>query len=273
MYMKMLKAAVKKIRGLALPSVGRTRMHVEGLGSGDDFDLPEGYAPDVDRDREVAEARLATNSKELVEITKRWSKSYGAVPDEVKRKLKELHLHSCTRTLGVDEVHPGEYDSVILRSPGLRPGHWKVINKGGKFDSSVEAVFPNFMVADPAPPPPDALEEGTTDEGSSGVFTEASFAKEASEDAGLDPEEALYESLAAPEPGTYEGCPRLIVRALPGPEGLQDRVLKVLLPLAARVDSIQEKDKERAVEADERRKKKEEFEGKKNIKKRSGYYY
>ena len=63
MYMKMLKAAVKKIRGLALPSVGRTRMHVEGLGSGDDFDLPEGYAPDVDRDREVAEARLACSAQ------------------------------------------------------------------------------------------------------------------------------------------------------------------------------------------------------------------
>ena len=98
MYMKMLKAAVKKIRGLALPSVGRTTMHVEGLGGGDDFDLPEGYAPEEDRDREVAEARLATNSKELVEITKRWSSNYGAVPDHVKVRMNNLSntVYTCT---------------------------------------------------------------------------------------------------------------------------------------------------------------------------------
>ena len=209
-----------------------------------------------------------------MEITKRWSSSYGPVPDPVKTKLKGLHLNACTRTLGVDEVHQAEGGSIVLRSPGLRPGHWKIINKSGKFDGSVEAVFPDFMVADPAPPPPDALEEGSSDEGMSGVFTEGSFAKEANEDAGVDPNDALYESLAAPEPGEYDFCPRLVLKLGGGAEeDLQDEVLKVLLPLAARVNSIQDKDKRKAVEADEKRKKREAWEKENKGKTRKGYYY
>ena len=194
-------------------------------------------------------------------------------------KLKALHLNACTRTLGIDEVHRGEDGNIVLRSPGLRPGHWKIINKSGKFDGSIEAVFPDFMVADPAPPPPDTLEEGSADDDGvgSGIFTEGSFAKEASEDAGVDPDDALYESLAAPEPGEYESCPRLVLNLGEGggksAQGLQDEVLKVLLPLAARVNDIQDKDKRKAVETDEKRKKKEAWEKENKGKTRQGYYY
>lgn len=60
-----------------------------------------------------------------------------------------LHLHACTRTLGIDLVglkqnSKGEMDCV-LRSPGLRPRHWAYICQslpGGIPTNGLDVFFP-----------------------------------------------------------------------------------------------------------------------------------
>jgi len=140
MYMKMLKKAINRIRGLALPTTQRTKVFLEGgagaiEGEGFDFDLPRDYVTGgiEEFDKAVSDARLASTSRELVTITEEWKKKYGPIPQEVRGPLKNLHLHSCTRNLGVDEIHRDEEGRVILRSPTLRPRHWKIMSaKGGE---------------------------------------------------------------------------------------------------------------------------------------------
>jgi hypothetical protein len=58
--------------------------------------------------------------------------------------MKTLHLHACTRTLGVDMVGLVG-DDLVLRSPGLRPRHWATIcNSFPKqiTPKHVNAIFP-----------------------------------------------------------------------------------------------------------------------------------
>merc|ERR1711937_886902 len=64
----------------------------------------------------------------LVELTNKWKDDYGPLPASLQTKLKTMHLHACTRRLGIDliglvENEEGELDCV-MRSTGLRPRHW-----------------------------------------------------------------------------------------------------------------------------------------------------
>jgi transcription-repair coupling factor (superfamily II helicase) len=141
LYMRMLKKSIRQMRGLDLPLVPRTNVLLATDGSPDTFSIPEDLIPDVFvRRREESAARLAESTVQLVNLTNTWKESYGALPSSLQSQLKTMHLHACTRRLGIDlvglvengeETADGDAESknmdVVLRSPGLRPRHWATI--------------------------------------------------------------------------------------------------------------------------------------------------
>ncbi len=146
LYMRMLKKAIRQLRGLDLPLVPRTNVILpkqegsleikkktpDGVIAINSIQIPESYIKD-EEERKVQEtaARLSESTNGLVELTNTWKKRYGPVPALLQNKLKTLHLHACTRKVGIDLVGlmdngDGRIDC-ILRSPGLRPRHWGII--------------------------------------------------------------------------------------------------------------------------------------------------
>ena len=89
-------------------------------------------------------ARLAKTSAELVELTNEWKTTYGKLPKSLRLKLKSLHLHTCTRILGVDMITlDKKTNEVVLRAPGMRPRHWTAITQDTPtLGDSVRVFFP-----------------------------------------------------------------------------------------------------------------------------------
>lgn len=139
LYMRMLKKSIRKLRGLDLPVVPRTNILFPTEGTPSTFRLPKSYVQDdVDRKSEESKARLAESTASLVALTNEWKEKYGPLPTSLQNQLKTMHLHACTRRLGIDLVGlvtefliDGEGDgqriNCVLRSPGLRPRHWAAI--------------------------------------------------------------------------------------------------------------------------------------------------
>jgi len=138
LYMRMLKKSVRQLRRLDLPTVTRTNMilpkgegSIEGSnGEGYTFAIANEYIVDSEaKVRQEGAARLAENTEKLVELTEHWKDTYGPLPSELQAHLKTLHLHVCTRLLGIDlaglvkNAETGDKDC-ILRAPGIRARHW-----------------------------------------------------------------------------------------------------------------------------------------------------
>ena len=152
LYMRMLKKSIRQLLGLDLPVVPRTNVLLPTDGTPDTFSLPATYMSDMSvRRNEEAKARLAENTASLVNLTNSWKDAYGPLPAKVQRKLKTLHLHACTRRLGIDLVGALPLDRVenryvcILRSPGLRPRHLATISQAlprGALPKGIDVCFP-----------------------------------------------------------------------------------------------------------------------------------
>jgi transcription-repair coupling factor (superfamily II helicase) len=132
LYMRMLKKSIRQLRGLDLPLVPRTNILIPTDGTPSTFTLLSEFVPDgAIRHREESKARLAESTAKLVNLTNAWKQDYGDLPASLQNQLKTLHLHACTRRLGIDlvglvDAGDGTMDCV-LRSPGLRPRHWGMI--------------------------------------------------------------------------------------------------------------------------------------------------
>ncbi|KAL7580227.1 hypothetical protein ACA910_012969 [Epithemia clementina (nom. ined.)] len=151
LYMRMLKKSIRQLLGLDLPVVPRTKILLPTDGTPDAFSLPAKYIADKSaRSNEEAKARLAESTAALVDLTNSWKEEYGPLPASVQRKLKSMHLHSCTRRLGIDLVGTVEQDNgenydCILRSPGFRPRHLATIAPHlprGALPRGIDACFP-----------------------------------------------------------------------------------------------------------------------------------
>ena len=164
LYMRMLKKSIRQLRGLDLPLVPRTNVLLpkgqggmeirkktkDGIVEVHAFQIPEEFIPDADeRKRQETAARLAESTAALVDLTNEWKNKYGAIPASLQSKIKTMHLHACTRRLGIDLVGlvdngDGRIDC-ILRSPGLRPRHLAQIIPmlpRGVLTKGLDVVFP-----------------------------------------------------------------------------------------------------------------------------------
>lgn len=146
LYMRMLKSSIRQLRGLDLPPVPRTnvllpnqegRLEMKEVCNDTTVSInlvkiPEDYiANATQRKMEETHARLAETSSSLVSLTQEWKEKYGPLPASLQGILKTLHLHACTRQLGIDLIGLS-YKNVgrtecIFRSPGLRPRHMGLI--------------------------------------------------------------------------------------------------------------------------------------------------
>mmetsp|Transcript_17358 Transcript_17358/g.32903 ORF Transcript_17358/g.32903 Transcript_17358/m.32903 type:complete len:1102 (-) Transcript_17358:23-3328(-) len=280
LYMRMLKKSIRQLRGLDLPMVPRTNVLLPGEegsleitddGDGDAthaFKIPIKYIPDEkERIRQEGVARLAESTEQLVDMTNEWKDKYGPLPLRLQSKMKTLHLHACTRTLGIDLVGlvrnvDGTKDCV-LRSPGLRPRHWAYISQQlpRKIPTKgIDVIFPSRLAR---------TEEDIVMEG--GIPIDFSILEPKHEDEdeewdALDEEEVeamkeisssmFVKSLDEVE---LEEYPRFVVRNMGSVKkgSRVDALLKVLLPAARVVHAKQSSDKEKAKVAAELREKRE----------------
>ena len=298
LYMRMLKKSIRKLRGLDLPIVPRTNILLkENVCTPSTFRLPESFVPDAkDRKAYETKARLAESSAELVSLTNEWKEKYGPLPVDLQNQLKTMHLHACTRRLGIDLIglivvgttEDGE-DVVdcVLRSPGLRPRHLATIVPAlprKVLPAGMDVIFPaRFAVS------------GMHQEMSGGqkVDWNAIMAEESAHEDREDEEwdtmdreemEAMKDissSVAVKhlDEVDLDQYPRFVLKNFGGsaPKAT-DRLLKVFLPLAKIVYEKQAQEAELARSAAVLREKQEAMKNRKKIaegqeSKRMGYRY
>ena len=150
-YMTLLQRSIKASAGIDLVETARCSvdlgLSIDGdgpsIGSIDDFVVPKSYISETKvREMESNKAKLARTSDEIVALTESWKKDFGPLPKSLKKDLKNLHLHACCRTLGVDGI-TREGSAIVLTSPNLRPRHVKLIKSRSKnFPPGVEVSYP-----------------------------------------------------------------------------------------------------------------------------------
>eukprot|EP00934_Nitzschia_sp_Nitz4_P003378 Nitzschia sp. Nitz4//scaffold86_size83305//57770//61093//NITZ4_005268-RA/size83305-exonerate_est2genome-gene-0.40-mRNA-1//1//CDS//3329559268//3368//frame0 len=166
LYMKMLKESIRELRGLDLTPVPRTNvilpkgagsMHVQnttesGVLTVSTISFPESYIPDkAERESWELQARLADSTNSLVNLTATLKEKYGPIPRSMQAAFKTLHLHACTRRLGVDlvglvNIPTSNRTDCVLRAPGLRPRHLEMIVpllKNGILPIGLDVVIPH----------------------------------------------------------------------------------------------------------------------------------
>ena len=267
LYMRMLKKSIRQLRGLDLPLVPRTNILIPTNSSPSTFTLPNKFIPDdKTRHLEESQARLTESTAKLVNLTNMWRTEYGDLPPKLQVQLKTLHLHACTRRLGIDLV--GTVDAgdgtmeCVLRSPGLRPRHWAMIlpNMPRKAaPKGLDVCFPSRFTL-----------SGEEEEYSGGrkidlkrLLEDESLSEDREDEAwdAIDEEEveAMKEITSAVNVKSIdeidiEQYPRFIVRDFNPKKGV-DQLLKVLLPIAKIVYERQENQAEQAQAAVELREK------------------
>jgi len=232
------------------------------------FHIPDSYISDKN-ERQAAEiaARLAESSSALVELTNKWKEEYGPLPPTLQGNLKTMHLHACTRRLGIDVIGlvdngDGRIDCV-MRSTGLRPRHWGTILPllpKGVAPKGLDVIFPaRFTIS--------GSEESV-------VGGKKIDLKTLLEDSNLDEDNDNWDSLDEEEVESMkeivsaysiksleeidaEHHPRFVIRNFGSGQKAVDRLLKALLPVAKAVYQQQEREKATAKSAVELRKKRE----------------
>lgn len=282
LYMRMLKKSIRQLRGLDLPLVPRTNILLPkqqgslqlkkktkdgSIVTVNAIQIPETFILDnEERANQETAARLAENTASLVDLTNKWKNEYGPVPAALQKKLKTLHLHACTRKLGIDLVGlmdngDGRIDC-ILRSPGLRPRHWGIIVPllpRSLPPKGLDVVFParftlsgdeQEIIGGKKVDLKDLLEDPSLDE-------------DADNWDALDQEEmeAMKEissayTVRSLDEVDVEAYPRFVIKNFASTKCV-DQLLQVLLPVAKVVNAKQEEEKESAKVAAELREKRE----------------
>lgn len=289
LYMRMLKKSIRQLRGLDLPLVPRTNVILpkqegsleirtktpEGIVTTSAITIPEDYITSEDtRFAEETAARLAESTTHLVELTNKWKETYGPVPAVLQNKLKTLHLHACTRRLGIDLIGLEQTDDgthhCVLRSPGLRPRHWGIIVpllQKSVPPKGLDVIFPARLTL--------SGEEqeivGGRKVDLSTLLEDATFDEDSESWDALDKEEVeamkdissayAVRSLAEVDISLY---PRFVVKDFQTTRCV-DQILKVLLPVAKVVASQQEAEKDAAKVAASLREKREMLEKRKSL--------
>lgn len=279
LYMRMLKKSIRQLNGLDLPLVPRTNillpkgeggMEVRKRGDNGEivsvhaFQIPESYIPD-NKERQSAEtaARLAESSAKLVTLTSEWKEKYGNLPMALQVKLKTMHLHACTRRLGIDLVGlidngNGRIDCV-LRSPGLRPRHWGMILPMLPKEVAprgLDVVFPARFTRSGD----DQEIQGGKRIDLKALLEDPSLDDDSDRWDALDEEdvEAMKDIASAYDVKSMdevdiEQYPRFVIKDFGTEPKAVDRLLKVLLPIAKVVFEKQEVEKDHAKVAAELR--------------------
>jgi transcription-repair coupling factor (superfamily II helicase) len=288
LYMRMLKKSIRQLRGLDLPLVPRTNIllpkgqgsmevkkkTINGIESVPAFQIPTSFISDEEeRFKQETAARLAESTAKLVALTNGWKDKYGPIPATLQTKLKTMHLHACTRILGIDLIGlidngDGRIDC-ILRSPGLRPRHLATIIPTlpkGIPTKGLDVVFPErFTITG------EEVELiGGTKVDIVALLKDPSLDEDAENWDALDQEEveAMKQISSAHDVKSLddvdiEQYPRFVVKDFgDGPKAV-DKLLQVLLPSAKVVYDKQAADKESAKIAAELRDKRESLQKRK----------
>lgn len=263
LYMRMLKKSIRQLRGLDLPIVPRTNVLFPTPGTPGTFAIPETFIEDSRiRSTEAGKGRLAESTAALVNLTNTWKNEYGPLPAKLQSQLKTLHLHACTRRLGIDLVglvtrYTSDDEQVVdcvLRSPGLRPRHWATVieHLPKKIPPrGFDVVFPERFSASGD----ELVIEGGKKLDLKSLLSETSYNEDREEEEwdAMDQEdiEAMKDisssvNVTKIDDVDVEYYPRLVVKDFGGPKNAVDKLLKLLLPVAKIVYEKQEEQAESA---------------------------
>ena len=194
-------------------------------------------------------------------------------------KLKSLHLHACTRILGIDLIGLDKNDG-LLRCPGLRPRIWSTLVKAlpnGAPPRGLTAKFPpRFSRTNSDEDFEISLEELTNYNALNGSDEDEDWDEFDDEEVEAMKDITSAANVKSLDEASVYKYARFIVRGLKDiPRGQKvDVLLKCLLPMAKIVLANQEADKERARIAVEVRDKREAMrKARKGVKTKQGYYY
>jgi len=280
LYMRMLKKSIRKLRGLDLPLVPRTNVLLQTIGTPDAFEIPETFIPNAERRREEeSKARLSESTASLVNLTASWKEEFGPLPSKLQNQLKTMHLHACTRRVGIDLVGmvdvygDGTRVDCVLRSPGLRPRHWATIAEQLPRGAAkgLDVCFPGRFTASGE----DLEISGSDSTGNKGpidleaLLTDESLSEDREDEEGwdaLDREEleAMKDISSAVNVKDMDEIdldqyPRFVLKNFgkaDSPKAV-DRLLKVLLPIAKVVYETQQSQADAAKEAADLRQRQE----------------
>ena len=303
LYMRMLKKSIRQLRGLDLPVVPRTNVLLPTEGSPSTFCIPKSFIADEEVAKaEETKARLAESTARLVELTNAWKEDYGALPASLQNQLKTMHLHACTRRLGIDlvglvvveesaidgddEGDPGRTDCV-LRSPGLRPRHLATIVAElprQVLPTGLDVIFPaRFAVSGEE----EEVMGGRKLNWSTLITEESANEDREEEDWDVMDEEEMeaFKDISSAvnvrdmEEIDLEQYPRFVLKNFGRSNAkATDRLLKVLLPISKIVYEKQAEQAEQAKAAKSLREKRERMKNRRKINdaleaKRLGYNY
>jgi len=300
LYMRMLKKSIRQLRGLLdLPTVPRTNVLLGNKGV-DEFYIPQTYITnDIQRKKQEASARLADSTENIVELTKQWKEQYGPLPPSLQSQLKTLHLHACTRMLGIDIVGIIPNDTTqdcMLRAPGLRPRHWAMICSSVTKHISpkgMNIVFPHrFIHNKRAINSDDEEQNDLTVYGGEKVDIKRLLQLSAGtsnleddddwDDYDQEEEEAMNKISSVVDRKSIDQkdivqYPHFLIPNITSTDNPLDTILKALLPATNIINKKMKENKHQATLAAELREKRVMLKAKQKedllIKKRNGYYY
>jgi transcription-repair coupling factor (superfamily II helicase) len=253
LYMRMLKKSIRQLRGLDLPMVPRTNILLPLDSSPSTFEIPKTLIKnDKERRTEESKARLAESTVKLVKLTNAWKAKYGTLPASLQNQLKTMHLHACTRLLGIDIVglvNSGVEDEdgqprmdLVMRSPGLRPRHWATIISAlpnGGSPRGLDVIFPARFTLSGEEEDYEGgrkidLKALLTDDSLSEDFDDEHWDAIDQEEAEAMKEISSAVSVKNMDEIDLEQYPRLVMKDFGSGDDKKvvDRLLKVLLPLS-----------------------------------------
>jgi transcription-repair coupling factor (superfamily II helicase) len=134
LYMEMLDAAIKEIRGQEIPQVDDTQIDLNLTAF-----IPADFIPDPDQKMSAYRSVAAVNSKkELMGIAADWVDRYGQIPPAAAQLLRVMELKQIAKGLGFSRIKPEGQQHVILETPMEEPA-WKLLKD--KLPSHLQSRF------------------------------------------------------------------------------------------------------------------------------------
>ncbi|MFM7406233.1 MAG: transcription-repair coupling factor [Cuspidothrix sp.] len=122
LYMEMLEAEIREIRGQEIPKVEDTQIDLNLTAF-----IPATYITDPDQKMSAYRAVTTAKSKyELKQIAAEWTDRYGTIPVPANQLLRVMELKQLAKNLGFSRIKPENKQHIVLETPMEEPA-WNLL--------------------------------------------------------------------------------------------------------------------------------------------------
>ena len=134
LYMEMLEAEIREIRGQEIPKVEDTQIDLNLTAF-----IPSTYITDPDQKMSAYRAVATAKSKyELKQIAAEWTDRYGTIPVPANQLLRVMELKQLAKNLGFSRIKPENKQHIVLETPMEEPA-WNLLAE--KLTSNMKSRF------------------------------------------------------------------------------------------------------------------------------------